>query len=61
MTGEQFSAARQAGAGWCCFCSRITQDGVGPVERNAECPECGEAGVVGIDLALLKGFVEIEE
>jgi len=45
--------------GWCPGCGKFTRDMTEPDAEGYDCPECGEEDVMGAELALASGEIEI--
>ena len=62
MTEPEYLAHSDAMDGFCTTCNAVTRDGdTEPDARRYECPVCGELTVYGVEEALMRGYIEIEE
>ncbi len=61
MTEEEYHEFCESDSGYCTVCNEITMDcDVEPDAEKYECPKCGLNCVMGIENALVEGFIEIE-
>lgn len=61
MTEQEYHNFCDNYAGYCTICDDVTRDSdTEPDAENYFCPDCGNDSVLGIELALLSGFIEIE-
>lgn len=61
ITQEEYDQHREDGDGFCSECDKWTVGGVEPDAAGYECENCGEEGVVGIETALIEGFITVED
>ena len=60
MTEAEFHEASGSMQGWCTGCKELTRDMTEPDAEDYDCPKCGEDTVMGVELAMVTGDVEIE-
>lgn len=62
MTIEQYMTHTEQYSGYCSSCDAITADsGVEPDAEGYKCEECGENTVCGVEQAVLKGLIQLED
>ena len=61
MTEETYRQAAHNYDGICLSCGEVTCGGVEPDARNYNCDACGALRVWGLEMALVAGYIEIEE
>jgi hypothetical protein len=58
---QAFIAYKKACDGICAYCKQIAWSIAAPLDENKYCAECENKGVVGMDVALKLGLIEILE
>lgn len=59
---DEYNEAVSSYAGYCTSCDEITEwSGVEPDAEGYECPECGEDILMGVEQAMICGYLEFEE
>lgn len=59
LTEEQIESHKEENQGYCTECKAISGDHVEPDAEHYECEECGNESVMGIDMAVIEGHIEI--
>lgn len=62
MIESEFQEHQDLNDGFCKVCEEFTREGdTEPDAEGYKCPECGGMTVVGAELALLMGLIELDE
>lgn len=57
---SEFQRLDEGYAGYCIDCDEVTKDsGVEPDAEDYRCPKCNNDGVIGMQQALIMGYVSI--
>ena len=61
LSAQEFKMYRNEYAGYCRHCDNITNDcGVEPDAQRYKCIDCGKLKVMGVEDAMIWGFIQIE-
>lgn len=59
ITEQELFAECEAFRGFCPACDNFVRDGVEPDAQGHACPECGGSAVVGAELAVIQGKLDL--
>lgn len=60
VTEEQYQDAVDNDMGWCTICKDFTRECTEPDAENYDCPNCQSHSVIGAELAMIDGEIEVE-
>ena len=55
---EEYEESKEDNMGYCPECDEITRECTEPDAEGYDCPECGGKKVMGLDNALIMGYVK---
>ena len=61
MSMEEYYDASDSHEGYCTKCKELTCDMCEPYAENYPCPDCENNSVMGIENAMLLGYIEITD
>ena len=61
MAIREYMASCNNYSGYCKECDEITRDSTEPDVEGYSCPVCGQDTVMGVELAMVKGLIEVVE
>lgn len=61
MDEDEYQEMVEDCMGFCMHCNKFTRESTEPDARDYECPECGNATVIGAEEALMNGCIEFGE